>query len=97
MENENRPEKVFLAKVRKVNTQYGELTKISFGPQDIQALQKHANDKGWSNWDLKESQSGNHYLELNTWTAMTLPLSERNPSAEKPQSNEKPKTDDLPF
>jgi hypothetical protein len=95
MENENRPEKVFLGKVRKVNTQYGELTKISFGALDIQALQKHANEKGWSNWDLKESQSGNHYLELNTWTAMTQPLSERNTS--NPQSNTKKQTDDLPF
>lgn len=91
MENENRPEKVFLGKVRKVQTQYGELTKISFGNLDLQTLKDAANEKGWSNWDLKESQSGNHYLELNTWTAMTQPLSER------PQSNEKPKKDDLPF
>jgi hypothetical protein len=91
MENENRPEKVFLGKVRKVQTQYGELTKISFGNLDLQTLKDSANEKGWSNWDLKESQSGNHYLELNTWTAMTQPVNE------KPQSNEKPKTDDLPF
>jgi len=91
MENENKPEKVFLGKVRKVQTQYGELTKISFGNLDLQTLKDAANEKGWSNWDLKESQSGNHYLELNTWTAMTQPVNE------KPQSNEKPKTDDLPF
>lgn len=91
MENENKPQKVFLGKVRKVQTQYGELTKISFGNLDLQTLKDAANDKGWSNWDLKESQSGNHYLELNTWTAMTQPINERN------QSNEKPKTDDLPF
>jgi hypothetical protein len=91
MENENKPQKVFLGKVRKVQTQYGELTKISFGNLDLQTLKDAANEKGWSNWDLKESQSGNHYLELNTWTAMTQPISERN------QSNEKPKTDDLPF
>ena len=95
MENENRPEKVFLGKVRKVQTQYGELTKISFGNLDLQTLKDSANEKGWSNWDLKQSQSGNHYLELNTWTAMTQPLSESNTT--KPQSNEKPKTDDLPF
>jgi len=95
MENENKPEKVFLGKVRKVTTQYGELTKISFGPQDIEALQKHTNDKGWSNWDLKESQSGVPYLELNTWTAMTQPLSESNTS--NPQSNTKKQADDLPF
>jgi hypothetical protein len=28
----------------------------------------HANEKGYVNFDILESQKGNYYLKLNTWT-----------------------------
>lgn len=33
----------------------------------IEFIKKHQNEKGWLNIDLKKSQSGTLYLELNTF------------------------------
>jgi len=85
MENNERL-KVFIGQVKKVQTKYGEMTKIAFGTKDVSTIQKHANDKGWSNWNLKESKSGTFYLELDTWQPK-----------ENNQSNDKKEENDLPF
>lgn len=36
-------------------------------PEAVQFLTKHQNNAGWVNLDLKKSQKGTLYLELNTW------------------------------
>lgn len=36
-------------------------------PEAIAFLQKHQNNGGWVNIDLKKSKEGKLYLELNTW------------------------------
>jgi len=36
-------------------------------PEAISFLEKHQNNGGWVNLDLKKSQKGMLYLELNTW------------------------------
>ena len=42
--------------------------KISIlAPKFIEFLQKHQNEKGWLNLDVKQSQKGGYYVELNTW------------------------------
>jgi hypothetical protein len=89
MENENRPEKVFLGKVKVVQTKYGELKKVSFGSRDLETLKEHSNEQGWSNWNLKESQNGGYYLELDTWSPKMQEVNK--------QFNENTKKDDLPF
>ena len=33
----------------------------------IPFIEKHKNERGWLNLDLKKSESGVLYLELNTW------------------------------
>ena len=85
MENNERL-KVFIGQVKKVQTKYGEMTKIAFGVKDVSTMQKHANQQGWSNWNLKESKNGTFYLELDTWMPNT-----------NPQSNDKKEENDLPF
>lgn len=30
-------------------------------------LQKHQNEKGWLNADLKEGRNGGYYMEVDTW------------------------------
>lgn len=36
-------------------------------PEAISFLEKHQNNGGWVNIDLKKSAGGKLYLELNTW------------------------------
>jgi hypothetical protein len=62
-------DKVFLGRIKVINTRYGEMVKVSFGPKDLEILNEHKNDQGWSNWVLKESQSGSKYMELDDWKA----------------------------
>ena len=92
MENE----KVFLGRVKKVITKNGNITKISFGQKDLDILKANMNEQGWSNWNLKESISGNLYIELDTWKPMGKEINQNAVAAMKSnQSNQK--TDDLPF
>ena len=92
MENE----KVFLGRVKKVITKNGNITKISFGQKDLDILKSNMNEQGWSNWNLKESMSGNLYIELDTWKPMGKEINQNAVASMKSnQSNQK--TDDLPF
>ena len=92
MENE----KVFLGRVKKVITKNGNITKISFGQKDLDILKSNMNEQGWSNWNLKESMSGNLYIELDTWKPMAKEFNQNAVAAMKSnQLNQK--TDDLPF
>ena len=73
-------DKVFLGRVKVINTRYGEMVKVSFGPNDLEMLKKHQNEQGWSNWVLKEAQSGNRYLELDEWKGARETWQENKPS-----------------
>jgi len=85
-------EKVFLGKVKAVETQYGELLKISFGEEDLKELAQHKNVAGWSNWEIKKSKAGGMYMELDTWVPKER-YAEEKPSQTVSESAE----DDLPF
>ena len=85
-------EKVFLGKVKSVETQYGDILKISFGEEDLKKLAKHKNVAGWSNWEIKKSKAGTMYMELDTW------VSKERYAEEKPsQTVSDPANDNLPF
>ena len=59
-------DKKFIGVVKTVQTQYGELIKISINESDFNAAK---NENGWINCTLKKGkESGKHYLELDTWT-----------------------------
>lgn len=73
-------DKVFLGRVKVINTRYGEMVKVSFGPKDLEMLKQHQNEQGWSNWVLKEGQSGNKYLELDEWKGARETWQENKPS-----------------
>lgn len=85
-------EKVFLGKVKSVETQFGDILKISFGEEDLKKLYKHKNVAGWSNWEIKKSKSGTMYMELDTWVSK-----ERNVEEKPSQTVSKPENDNLPF
>jgi hypothetical protein len=88
-------EKIYCGNGKVVNTQFGELTKLSFSKDDINKMVQYMKDNStdWINLVLKEKQNKQegkptHYLEVDTWK----------PS---PQANTAKATastsDDLPF
>lgn len=48
-------------------------------PEAIAFLEQHQNNGGWVNIDLKKSQGGKLYLELNTWTPKKTDEEDINP------------------
>jgi len=38
-------------------------------------LKENAKESGWINFEMKESQDGRYYFELDTWGGATAPLS----------------------
>ena len=68
-------EKIFCGNAKIINTQYGELTKISFSASDLEKL-KNELDNGWVNCVLKEKKNKvegkpTHYLEVDKWKPNT--------------------------
>jgi len=82
-------EKIFCGNGKIINTQYGEMTKISFSKKDLETMLDNL-DNGWINTVLKEKKNKvegkpTHYLEVDTW---------------KPDANSAPvkeEVSDLPF
>ena len=89
-------EKIYCGNAKIVNTQFGDLTKISFSKDDINKMVGYmkANSSDWINLVLKEKkepQPGKptHYLEVDTWK----------PSApqQQPAPTQEDSGDTLPF
>jgi hypothetical protein len=60
-------DKIFIGKVEKKETKFGEMIKISLGAADIQKLSENLNEKGWINLVMKNGKNGNSYIEVDTW------------------------------
>lgn len=94
--------RIYCGNGKNIQTQYGNLMKLSFSAEDIQKLQEGLNN-GWVNAVLKErrnpSASGmTHYIEIDTWKPK-----DSDGSAPAPQTNsakadeEEISAEDLPF
>lgn len=57
-------DKVFVGKTNVVNTKYGQIVKVAFGPQDFEVLMNAKNDKGWVNLEIKDKRDGGKYIQL---------------------------------
>lgn len=57
-------DKVFVGKTNVVNTKYGQIVKVAFGPQDFEVLMNAKNDKGWVNLEMKDKRDGGKYLQV---------------------------------
>ena len=89
-------DKIFCGNGKVINTQYGDLTKISFSQKDLETLTKALNN-GWVNTVLKEKKNKvegkpTHYLEVDTWEPKGALKSN-----EKKVMNTEPEDDGLPF
>lgn len=83
-------DKIFIGKVEKKETKFGEMIKISLGAADIKKLSENLNEKGWINLVMKNGKNGNSYIEVDNWK----------PTAQAPKSPEPigfDGQDDLPF
>jgi hypothetical protein len=88
-------EKIYAGHARIVNTQYGDMTKISLHKDDINKIVKYMkeNDSDWINLDVKEKREkvegkATHYLEVDQWKP-----SQQNNTPPPPEEE----SDDLPF
>ena len=57
-------DKVFVGKTNVVNTKYGEIVKVAFGPQDFEVLMNAKNEKCWVNLEMKDKRDGGKYFQL---------------------------------
>jgi hypothetical protein len=57
-------DKVFVGKTNVVNTKFGQIVKVAFGPQDFEVLQNAKNEKGWVNLEIKDKRDGGKYIQL---------------------------------
>jgi len=61
-------EKTFIGKVDVIATQYGEIIKLKFGPQDFEKMEAARNEGGWLHLDIKSGKNGK-YAEINSYKA----------------------------
>ncbi len=78
-------DKVFVGKTNVVNTKYGEIVKVAFGPQDFEVLMNAKNEKGWVNLEMKDKRDGGKYFQL------------QGEYTGKPKAAAVNDTDDMPF
>ena len=57
-------DKQFVGKTSVVNTKYGQIVKVAFGPQDFEVLMNAKNEKGWVNLEMKDKRDGGKYLQV---------------------------------
>ena len=70
----NNTEKIYAGSAKIVQTNYGELIKVSFHKEDINRMVQYMKDtdSSWINLDIKAKKSPQpdkptHYLEVDTW------------------------------
>lgn len=86
-------DKTFIGKVDVIATQYGEIIKLKFGPQDFEKMAAAKNEGGWLHIDIKSGKNGK-YAEVNNYKASgAAPQS----GGKRVQSQAPVVNDDLPF
>ena len=96
-------EKIYCGSARVINTQYGELTKVSFHKDDINKIVRWMKDNqsDWANLVVKEKREKTegkptHYLEVDEWKP-TQSNVVSNEASNQVSQNETNQEDDLPF
>ena len=79
-------DKKYVGGGKAINTQYGELIKISFNAQDLQLMQSMLNDRGWVNLNCNRRQQPSQYghthsLVIDEWQ----PQQQAQPQMQQPQ------------
>lgn len=62
-------EKIFIGKVEVKETQFGEIIKIGFSPEDREKMKKYVNSMGWINISILGSKKGGKYAVVDVYNA----------------------------
>jgi len=67
-------DKIFIGKVEVKETQWGEIIKIAFNPEDKKKLEQYSNNSGWTNISILNSKKGGKYAVVDTYNAIAKPV-----------------------
>ena len=95
-------DKVYVGNGKAIDTQYGELLKISFSKSDLEMMQSMLNEKGWINLNVNKrkepSQYGDtHSIVVDTWKPDGQQSPAPQQSSAPQQSYSMPDDNDIPF
>jgi hypothetical protein len=85
-------EKIYVGKAKSITTKFGQITKLSFGPNDFEKLNEHKNAAGWVNLEILSGRDGNPYAQIDNFK----PTAQGGAPKAAPVNQEAP-SDDLPF
>jgi hypothetical protein len=67
-------DKIFIGKVEVKETQFGEIIKIGFSPEDREKMKQYANSMGWINISILNSKKGGKYAVVDVYNTPTKPI-----------------------
>jgi hypothetical protein len=62
-------DKIFIGKVEVKETQFGEIIKIGFSPEDREKMKQYANSMGWINISILNRKQGGKYAVVDVYNA----------------------------
>jgi len=62
-------DKIFIGKVEVKETQFGEIIKIGFSPEDREKMKKYVNSMGWINISILNKKQGGKYAVVDVYNA----------------------------
>lgn len=74
---------IFCGSGKAIQTQYGELLKLSIGPKDLETITANVNEKGWINLLVRKRKEAGKYGETHSICVDQW----------KPETQESPKND----
>ena len=84
--------KVYVGKAKSVQTKFGAITKLSFGPNDFEKLAEYKNAAGWVNLEILQGRDGSPYAQIDTFKPTA-----QGGGSPAPAVNQASANDDLPF
>jgi hypothetical protein len=67
-------DKIFIGKVEVKETQFGEIIKIGFSPEDRKKMKQYVNSMGWINISILNSKKGGKYAVVDVYNATAKPV-----------------------
>ena len=65
-------DKIFIGKVEVKETQFGEIIKIGFSPEDREKMKQYANSMGWINISILNRKQGGKYAVVDVYNVPKL-------------------------
>lgn len=62
-------DKIFIGKVEVKETQFGEIIKIGFSPEDREKMKQYVNSMGWINISILNKKQGGKYAVIDVYNA----------------------------